>query len=75
MTELGQFNISVQGATANRVYLDPIFKDVQPLEADIFQVMPNVESRRNMVFVGPLDDYLRKRIGCGLILRCDTHAC
>ena len=64
-TELGQFNISVQGATANRVYLDPIFKDVQPLEADIFQVMPNVVDRRNMVFVGPLDDYLRKRIGCG----------
>lgn len=65
ITELGQFNVNFEGATARRIFLDPIFKDVQPFEGDIYQVMPNVVSRKNMVFVGPLDNYLRKRIGCG----------
>jgi len=75
ITELGQFNVNFEGATARRIFLDPIFKDVQPFEGDIYQVMPNVVSRKNMVFVGPLDNYLRKRQVEVELVKGETQQC
>jgi hypothetical protein len=62
-TTVGQISVQLRGVQADRIYLEPIFKDESVM--DIFMVMPNVPYRRKMLFAGQLDDFLRQKTGCG----------
>ena len=64
ITEASSFNVSLRGDTANQLFLVPFYRDLQPMEMDIFDVMTNVVNKKRMMYAGTLGNFLRKKTEC-----------
>ena len=64
MTSTDEMNISFKGIEANKIFFDPIYKDMARLEG--FTVMPSIKSGRQKIMgITAMEDVVRQKTGCG----------
>ncbi len=63
MTDYTSINADIQGCEASQVLTDPIFTDDSI--TNFFRIMPNVEGKKRIYYLGNFEDPIRKYSGCG----------
>ena len=61
-TEYSSRTINIDGIEANTIFLKPVYTD--PAIVDLFRVMPRINYRKKMAFLGEMPPPMRKYIGC-----------
>ena len=61
-TTNGEVNINLTGIEAQKVFLTPVYTD--PAITSLFRVMPNINYKRKMAYLGEMPAPIRKYLGC-----------
>ena len=61
-TTNGEVNITLTGVEAQKVFLTPVYTD--PAITTLFRVMPNINYKRKMAYLGEMPAPIRKYLGC-----------